>query len=154
MKEIKSIASDSNKNSINFEDNIKLKNGDTIITVNQDGLDLGSKKLLNIKDGVNDSDGVNYGQIKNFIKKSDIKPITFLGDEGSSNIELGDKFTVKGEAKSNITVRVNNKNAEIKLNKLENVEKDSLKTVSSNGIFTAIKNSKTKGRKLMMNIWI
>ena len=71
-------------------------NGDVVI--NKDGIDAGGNKVTNVAAGTNDTDAVNYSQLKEVSGKIDSGNLTFAGNEGTPAAKkLGETVTIKGE---------------------------------------------------------
>lgn len=104
LKDIESIQRNENSKIAFGENNVSITGGNSTIKLNDDGLDLNTKKLLNVAAGEKDTDGVNYGQLKAVdtkLSKQGDKTLTFEADN-SSNSET--KF-----------VRKNSENATLKI---------------------------------------
>jgi spore germination cell wall hydrolase CwlJ-like protein len=74
-----------------------IKAGDTV-TLSKDGIDAGSKTITNVASGSNDTDAVNYSQIKNLVNSDgSTKTLTFAANSGTAFKSNPDStITVKG----------------------------------------------------------
>ena len=147
-------------------------NNGTKVTITNDGLDVGNKKISNLANGEADNDAVNVGQmnkkIGNEIAKiststsGDITKITekvtklenntisFTGDSGSTekqklNKEGGISFGITGD--NDITTTASESSVALSLNKatsVTNTGADKDKVVTSSAVYDAVKGAKTK----------
>lgn len=85
LKNINSISSENNKSKIELGDELKLKGSLTTVVINDNGVSFDNKKLLNVAPGKNDTDGVNYSQIKNLANNN-------LSNLGDINIDAKNKL--------------------------------------------------------------
>ena len=64
------------------------------VVINNDGINAGGKKITNVADGVDDTDAVNLGQLKEIVP---LDGYTLAGNSGSFKKKLDDTVTIKGE---------------------------------------------------------
>ena len=77
-------------------DSLTITNGPIL---NGDGINMNGDKITNLADGVNDSDAVNLGQLKDYTDGLIEKGMDFAGNAGDDvHRDLGQTLTIKGEA--------------------------------------------------------
>ncbi|MBM6825447.1 hypothetical protein, partial [Veillonella magna] len=147
-------------------------NNGTKVTITNDGLDVGNKKISNLANGEADNDAVNVGQmnkkigdeiakiststsgditkITEKVTKLENNTISFTGDSGSTekqklNKEGGISFGITGD--NDITTTASESSVALSLNKatsVTNTGTDKDKVVTSSAVYDAVKGAKTK----------
>lgn len=75
-------------------------NHTTSTTVNRGIFSIGNenlkRKIINVSEGLHDTDAVNVAQLKAMVDWAKKRKITFMGDNGSTNVTLDDTLNIKG----------------------------------------------------------
>lgn len=75
-------------------------NHTTSTTVNRGIFSIGNenlkRKIINVSEGLHDTDAVNVAQLKAVVDWAKKRKITFMGDNGSTNVTLDDTLNIKG----------------------------------------------------------